>query len=219
MGQGYSESKWVAERILTEASKTTPLQPVVVRIGQLSGGLNGSWNTSDWVPLIIKSSLKMGILPDLKGICSWIPLDFAARVLVELASSTPKDQTAHLIHPQTIPCHDVFKVFSEELSLPIQPLGQWVKVLEEMAQVNIDSGDRKASNQLLDALPAAKTLDFYKGSVQLEVDSREAMGVANLDLTQALTASRTLREEGSTQKIGPKDVRSWLEYWRSVGFI
>lgn len=68
MGQGYSESKWIAERILNEAAKATPLQPVVVRIGQISGGLNGSWNTSDWVPLIIKSSLKMGVLPDLKGV-------------------------------------------------------------------------------------------------------------------------------------------------------
>lgn len=68
MGQGYSESKWVAEQILNEAAKATPLQPVVVRIGQISGGLNGSWNTSDWVPLIVKSSMKMGVLPDLKGV-------------------------------------------------------------------------------------------------------------------------------------------------------
>lgn len=114
-----------------------------------------------------------------------------------------------------MPCHDVFKVFSEELSLPLQPLSEWVKILEDMAQVS----GRTATNQLLDALPAAKTLDFYKASAQLEVDSREAMGVVNLDITQALAASSVLREEGPAKKIGPDDVRLWLEYWRGVEFI
>lgn len=68
LGQGYAESKWVAEKILFEAAKVTPLQPIVVRIGQVSGGLNGSWNTTDCIPAIIKSSLEMNVLPELKGV-------------------------------------------------------------------------------------------------------------------------------------------------------
>jgi thioester reductase-like protein len=43
MGIGYAESRWVAERILAQASASTPiLETVSVRVGQLSGGLTGA---------------------------------------------------------------------------------------------------------------------------------------------------------------------------------
>lgn len=69
LGQGYGESKWVAEMILHAAAKATTLRPMVVRVGQICGGLNGAWNTSDWVPSIVKSSIALGCLPDVKGVC------------------------------------------------------------------------------------------------------------------------------------------------------
>lgn len=72
LGQGYSEAKWVSEQILYRAAKATPLRPIVVRVGQISGGINGSWNPSDWVPAIVKSSLRIGFLPELKGVSSYI---------------------------------------------------------------------------------------------------------------------------------------------------
>lgn len=68
LGQGYSESKWIAETMLQEAAKHTVLRPIVIRVGQISGSLNGAWNTSDWVPSLIKSSLTLGCLPDVKGV-------------------------------------------------------------------------------------------------------------------------------------------------------
>lgn len=68
LGQGYGESKWVSEMILHAAAKATPLRPMVVRVGQISGGINGSWNSSDWVPSIVKSSIAIGCLPNLKGV-------------------------------------------------------------------------------------------------------------------------------------------------------
>lgn len=70
LGQGYGESKWVAEMVLQAAAKATPLRPMVVRVGQICGGINGSWNTSDWLPSIVKSSIALGCLPDLKGVRS-----------------------------------------------------------------------------------------------------------------------------------------------------
>lgn len=68
LGQGYGESKWVAEMILHAAARATSLKPMVVRVGQISGGINGSWNTSDWVPAIIKSSVALGCLPEMTGV-------------------------------------------------------------------------------------------------------------------------------------------------------
>lgn len=61
---GYSQSKWVSETILLKAREVTPLRPVIVRIGQISGGRpNGYWNETDWVPAMVKSSLTMGCFP------------------------------------------------------------------------------------------------------------------------------------------------------------
>ena len=63
VGMGYGESKWVAERVLDRAAKTTALRPVIVRIGQLSGGKNGSWNTTEWIPAVVRSGEVVKALP------------------------------------------------------------------------------------------------------------------------------------------------------------
>jgi len=69
LGGGYGESKWVGEQILYRASKTTPLRPIIVRVGQISGGINGAWHTTDWVPIIAKSSATLGCFPEMGGVC------------------------------------------------------------------------------------------------------------------------------------------------------
>lgn len=68
IGSGYPESKWVAERVLTLAAEKTGIFPVIVRIGQLSGGSNGSWNPSEWVPSIVRSGQVLGCLPRAPGV-------------------------------------------------------------------------------------------------------------------------------------------------------
>ena len=68
MGSGYPESKWVGERILTLAAEQTNLAPVIVRIGQLSGGRNGGWNPNEWVPSVVRSGQLLGCLPRAPGV-------------------------------------------------------------------------------------------------------------------------------------------------------
>lgn len=69
VGNGYGESKWVAESILDAARKKTALQPVVVRVGQLCGStVNGSWNPWEWFPAIVQSSEAVDCLPNGIGV-------------------------------------------------------------------------------------------------------------------------------------------------------
>jgi thioester reductase-like protein len=68
VGTGYSESKWVAERILDAAAERTVLRPVVVRFGQVCGDGNGTWNETEWFPSLVKSALTLGCLPSLDGV-------------------------------------------------------------------------------------------------------------------------------------------------------
>jgi Male sterility protein len=68
VGHGYAESKWIAERILDAAADRTPLRPVVVRLGQVCGEGNGTWNEKEWFPSLVKSALRLDCLPSLDGV-------------------------------------------------------------------------------------------------------------------------------------------------------
>lgn len=69
VGNGYGESKAVAEKILENVSETTPVKTTNFRIGQLSGSSgSGAWATSDWVPLIARGGQEVGCLPDGPGV-------------------------------------------------------------------------------------------------------------------------------------------------------
>lgn len=69
LGLGYSESKWVSEHILrTASSQQTALSTTVMRCGQMTGGPSGAWNTHEWFPSLLKSSIKMGKIPAIEGV-------------------------------------------------------------------------------------------------------------------------------------------------------
>ena len=67
---GYSESKWVSERILSIAGQETPLRPIIVRVGQLCGGINGNWNHREWFPALVRASQVVGGAPSCRGVSS-----------------------------------------------------------------------------------------------------------------------------------------------------
>lgn len=65
--------------VLTECSRPVPqillaaMQNGVpctsLRIGQVCGSqATGAWGTSEWVPIIVKSSVTIGMLPELDGV-------------------------------------------------------------------------------------------------------------------------------------------------------
>jgi thioester reductase-like protein len=69
MGGGYTESKWVSEAILARAAQQTPLRPIIVRLGQLTGSGNGYWNQREWFPSMVKSAvMSLNCLPNLDGV-------------------------------------------------------------------------------------------------------------------------------------------------------
>ena len=65
---GYLQSKWVGERLCQIAAERTPLKTNVIRVGLLSGGVNGSWDPSHWVPSLVQSAREVGCLPEGDGV-------------------------------------------------------------------------------------------------------------------------------------------------------
>ena len=84
VGMGYGESKYVSERVFISSIVVlrsrfityflqlrvgSGLDIASLRIGQISGGhQNGAWAVTDWVPILVKSSLVLGVLPLSTGV-------------------------------------------------------------------------------------------------------------------------------------------------------
>ncbi|KAK0223926.1 acetyl-CoA synthetase-like protein [Armillaria fumosa] len=207
IGQGYSESKWLGEQMLYRAAKETSLRPLVVRVGQIAGGVNGSWNPSDWIPAIVKSSGALGCLPAFKGVSTWIPLDIAAGTIADLRNASTPTLTVHLVHPKPTATREIFEIMAEYLDTPLQPYRNWLCALEVAAETPKSSSDD---------IPALKLLQFFRNGTRSEEEGKEPIGIPTLDCTEAQRASTHLRNAKPIQR---EDVLSWLQYWSRIGFL
>jgi thioester reductase-like protein len=54
--QGYSKSKWIAEKLLEAASQKSGVSGAICRIGQIAGPVetskSGAWNKHEWLPSV-----------------------------------------------------------------------------------------------------------------------------------------------------------------------
>lgn len=75
---GYAEAKWVCERILDHAGREfgAEVEPVVVRIGQISGpeSTDGTWKTAEHLPKLVQASQKVGAFPRMDGASTQKPI-------------------------------------------------------------------------------------------------------------------------------------------------
>ncbi|KAG8992459.1 hypothetical protein FRB94_013915 [Tulasnella sp. JGI-2019a] len=215
VGNGYGESKAVAEKILEVVGRTTPLKSISFRIGQLAGSTpSGAWATSDWVPLIARGSQELGALPDGRGHITWLPVDVAASAILELRHS--KNQTLHITHPRPVAWSLVMGCFSSLLGVPLVPFNEWLEKLESST-----SKDAHA----IQSNPALALMTFFKsmgasfkdgGEVLSNGDGVEAGGLPTLSLEKSRAGGRSLqRALGLTEG----DVRRWVDYWRAKGFL
>lgn len=73
---GYAEAKWICEHMIVHAAQEFGhhIDPVAVRIGQLSGPENsaGVWKTGEHIPTLVRASHKIGAFPDLPGVSASI---------------------------------------------------------------------------------------------------------------------------------------------------
>ncbi|CCL98280.1 uncharacterized protein FIBRA_00274 [Fibroporia radiculosa] len=208
---GYTESKWVSEQVLAVAAEHNLVQPVIVRISQLSGSRNGAWKVTEWVPSLVSASCAMGCLPDAVGSVSWIPVDIAASVLADMLDSSRP--VLHLRNPQPVSWSHMMAHFSAMLNLPLVSYPEWVARLErDMADVE------KARSPYLQA--GIRLLEFFR--VGSDPDHQNRVGNAMtgsrpivVELEEARKVSKTL--DAGVPQLGEEDVRRWVEWWRTTG--
>ncbi|KAF9471438.1 acetyl-CoA synthetase-like protein [Pholiota conissans] len=213
IGTGYTESKWVSEKILEAASSQTSLKAIVVRVGQISGGPNGFWNTKEWFPALVQSAKFVFCLPNVQKDISWIPIQAAAEALVDFMESS-ESGIAHLVHPRSVPWSKLATAITSELSAPLVPYHEWLSKLEHMAILQ----ERNLQTEQ-DAIAASRLLNFYR-NIALKKDGTEhfseAFGFPALSTEFAVKNSSTLVH---LKELSDEEVKSWLTYWRTAGFM
>ncbi|CAA7270507.1 unnamed protein product [Cyclocybe aegerita] len=209
---GYIESKWVAERLFQTAGEKCGLQTNVIRVGLLTGGVNGSWDPSQWFPGIVQSAVYVGCLPEVDDVVSWIPVDLAASAIVDMRR-TPSD-TVHLIHPKPTQWNDLIKPVSKLLNVPLVPYVEWFARLEASARDADDHG-RSTVNQRA----ALRLTHFYRIALGVSRFHTESGGLlAKVVSEKGYQASPSLQSD-EVSSLGKEDVEKWVAYWKEIGFL
>ncbi|KAI0353748.1 acetyl-CoA synthetase-like protein [Trametes cingulata] len=201
VGQGYGESKWVTEQIIRRISNETGLRTTVVRVGQLSGDTRiGGWNTTEWVPGIVRAGRWLNCVPSADDCVSWVPVDVAASALLEMVHNGGR--VFHLSSPRPAPWNTVFAVFARELGVPLLPGPEWLSKLRESALAT----GTPTFHAMHD--PAHNLLPFFQ--------ELTAIKQPDFDTSNAVQASNTLARLGP---VTDEDARRWLRFWKRLGFL
>ncbi|KZT05750.1 putative aminoadipate reductase [Laetiporus sulphureus 93-53] len=216
-GTGYGMSKYVVEQILSKAN-SAGWRTTVVRIGQVCGSADtGTWNTAEWVPILVKSSMALESFPAMDGAVSWIPISALASSIMDLVMAEHPPELINLAHPRPIPSHDVFHAIAVALGidLPVISMERWIAKLEDSAK---DSSIKGLSD-----IPAIKLLDFFRTrAVQTKeaqdagVETVEMGGLPLMATSEAVRACPTLKD---LEPLSQKHASAWVRFWRSEGFI
>lgn len=97
---GYSQSKWVAEKLVLVA-RERGLPVCIYRPPLISGhSQTGAWYTSDFLCRMIKGIIQMGIAPDLDTTLDISPVDYVSKAIFYLSKQNESlNKDFHLMNP------------------------------------------------------------------------------------------------------------------------
>ncbi|KAG8221462.1 acetyl-CoA synthetase-like protein [Butyriboletus roseoflavus] len=227
VGSGYGESKYVCERIIVKSG----LRVTSLRIGQIAGGPNGSWATTDWVPIIVKSSIALGAFPNSYGVVSWMRASDVAGSVLDVAFAEDVPEALNIVNPQRPPWAEIMSCIRDAVlkqksasltsqHLTMVPFIDWVVLLEKRA-------DRATAEDLAN-IPAIKILEFFRAMARYEdlaqtetqlkepLRMREAGGMGDFSTTKVQRVSDTVAH---MKPVGNVDAQAWVNYWSSAGLF
>ncbi|KAF2994038.1 putative secondary metabolism biosynthetic enzyme [Curvularia kusanoi] len=206
---GYAQAKLVCERIVEHSARMygTELVAKYVRVGQMTGArATGMWNPTEHFPALVKSSQHLGVLPQLGGTLSWLPLDVAAECIVDILFSgvavegNDEGCVYHLENPMRQPWEEVLSIIASELGIVSRlPYRDWVTAMSNVPDEQIEQN------------PAKKMAKFFVEDFESMSSGRVVMGT-----------ERTRRVSKTLRTVGPLDadlIREYVHKWVMGGFL
>ena len=204
---GYAQSKYVAERLLYEAARTSGVRATVVRLGQICGPIEactGIWNPSDWLPQILHASQLLGAVPKSLGRgddVDWVPIDQLPGILMELAKhdleASSKFQVYHVANPTSVSWSSLLPAVCHRLGTQARLVSyqQWLDILRLKAD---QPGVAKN-------FPALRLLGWLQ-----KLDGPAGARLPALGVQKSVKSSTTL---SSLKPVAGTWMEHWMETW------
>lgn len=203
---GYARSKFVGERILTIAAEKAGLQTLSFRIGTISGDtVNGTWNSSDHIPALIKGCQELGAIPaDWPSAVTWVPVDTVAQTIVDVCLDQKRGAgMLNISNPRPTPWTELSAVVQQDLTtndgrpLELIKMRDWVNRLTD-------------SKQSAELNPAVKLIEYFETHLS-------GNGIrCRLGLDKTMELSSGLKE---LPPVDEKSLRLYLSHWKKVQFL
>jgi amino acid adenylation domain-containing protein/thioester reductase-like protein len=105
---GYSQSKWAAERLLCEG-RHRGIPSTVIRIGEATAhSTTGHADQRSVLVILLHACLTLGCRPSTQALTDWTPVDRISRATVRaLAADALPDGILHLLAPETVRLSDL----------------------------------------------------------------------------------------------------------------
>ena len=169
---GYSQTKWVAEKLVKEAS-LRGLPVTIYRPGRVTGhSRTGAWNTDDLVCRTLKGCIRLGAAPHLEPLIDLTPVDYVSGAIVDL-SMRPEalGKTYHIVNPHLIGA-DVMWGHMNAFGYGLRTL----RYDEWLARLSSTAGSDRELSELLLILQQIPLEDRGVGGPRMVVcDSRQAV--------------------------------------------
>lgn len=201
---GYSQSKWVAERLVQLAGRRG-LPVSIYRPGAVSGdSQTGAWKTDDFVCRMIKGCILLGKVPHSEILLDLVPVDYVSRALITLSLQRRSIGKAfHLVNLCPCPLAEfVEHIRSRGYLLEVVPAQQW------RAEV-VSSAMRDITHPLTPLLPVFEGVD--------EAESHPDESGARFDCQNVLDGLKD-----TTVFCPPVDaalVDTYFRYFDACGFL
>ncbi len=132
---GYSQTKWVAEKLVKIASDRG--LPVTIHRPPLIAGdsKTGVCNTDDFINLVIKGCIQMGCFPNVDYMLDASPVDYVSKAIVYLSKKKESlGKAFHLQHPEPVPLTNLLAwMNSLGFAIEVIPYQEWQIKLNQIS--------------------------------------------------------------------------------------
>ncbi len=148
---GYSQSKWVAEKILA-LGRARGIPSMVYRLGEvMPHSRKGIPNPRGLADAILLGCLKLGLCFESSMRIDYTPVDYVSRLIVEtLKEGKSQNGYLHVVQPRSLSFNEIVAGFQREFGLRKVPYREFWRALKEAA---LREPDEAATARLLMVMP------------------------------------------------------------------